>query len=261
MQSDEIDRIERDRRKREAELLLLLLLLSAQARTAVRYAIRLDADPIAALRRVWLGAEHYPGAVTPIANAMLAAHLAGWNRTARLADVSLSLPDYAAGIYRPQAQFAASLALQTMADRLRVALSGAMTPEARLQAATGAFRDNGWTMDRPWGLAQLTGLQIVSGYGNGMMDAAFATPKVLGFRHVSVLDDATTDICNERNGLQLPKDDPYWLRNFVPLHFGCRSVCQPIMRPVVWSDWRPTVPPMAGFGMAPSWMGFNRRAA
>lgn len=259
--TDEIDCIENERRRREAELLLLLLLLSAQARTAVRYAIRLDADPIAALRRVWLGSEHYPGAVVPIANAMLAAHLAGWNRTARLADVTLPLPEYAAGIYRQQAQFAASLALQTMTDRLRVVLSGAITPEARLLAATGAFRDNGWTMDRPWGLAQLTGLQIVSGYGNGMMDAAFATPKVLGFRHVSVLDDATTTICEERANLQLPKDDPYWLRGCPPLHFGCRSVLMPLMRPVAWSDWRPTVPPMAGFGMAPAWMGLNRRAA
>ncbi len=37
------------------------------------------------------------------------------------------------------------------------------------------------------------------------------------------MDDRTTVICQERNGVTLPQSDRWWLDNWPPLHFNCRS--------------------------------------
>ncbi len=39
----------------------------------------------------------------------------------------------------------------------------------------------------------------------------------------AVLDDRTTDICEECDGTILPTDDPWWADHQPPLHFNCRS--------------------------------------
>jgi uncharacterized protein with gpF-like domain len=81
---------------------------------------------------------------------------------------------------------------------------------------------------------------------------AAALDGVTGLRHVSTVDDRTTAICLERDGLQLPLDDPYWQSNTPALHFRCRSVLVPLTHDFEPSARLPTVPPMAGFGAAPA---------
>ena len=39
----------------------------------------------------------------------------------------------------------------------------------------------------------------------------------------AVIDNSTTDICEECNGTTLDADDPWWLEHQPPLHFNCRS--------------------------------------
>ena len=39
----------------------------------------------------------------------------------------------------------------------------------------------------------------------------------------AILDGRTTDICTARDGTTLRHDDPWWLSNFPPLHFNCRT--------------------------------------
>jgi hypothetical protein len=76
--------------------------------------------------------------------------------------------------------------------------------------------------------------------------------EVTGLRHLSVLDSGTTEICRERDGLQLPISDPYWRSGGVPsLHWRCRSVLEPLFHDFEPSQWRPVTQPMPGFGMNP----------
>jgi hypothetical protein len=93
---------------------------------------------------------------------------------------------------------------------------------------------------------------VVTAHNGGILAGAAALDGVTGLAHRSVLDEVTTDICRERNGLMLPLDDPYWTSNVPALHYRCRSVLVPIVGDFTPSDWRPTVPPMAGFGAAPA---------
>lgn len=73
-------------------------------------------------------------------------------------------------------------------------------------------------------------------------------------------DFRQTEICNERDGVTLPALDPWWLANWPPLHFMCRSQVRSL---AAWeaedadADMRvvPILPPTAeaqnGFGLAP----------
>jgi SPP1 gp7 family putative phage head morphogenesis protein len=47
---------------------------------------------------------------------------------------------------------------------------------------------------------------------------------VKGFRFVAILDDRTTDICEQRDGKEFALNDPALDANTPPLHFSCRSV-------------------------------------
>ncbi len=70
----------------------------------------------------------------------------------------------------------------------------------------------------------------------------------------AVLDNRTTEICRTRNGTVLPADDPWWYRNWPPLHFNCRSGVRPLTEAEAArrTIGRPdTVPPQDGFGSAP----------
>jgi SPP1 gp7 family putative phage head morphogenesis protein len=81
----------------------------------------------------------------------------------------------------------------------------------------------------------------------------------------AVLDSRTTEICRARNGTVLPADDPWWRRNWPPLHFNCRSGVRPLTeaearrRGVVQEP--PSEPPQQGFGLAPDFAEWGRAYA
>jgi hypothetical protein len=116
--------------------------------------------------------------------------------------------------------------------------------------------------------ANHSGLEIVAEQAvltahNGGMFAGYrsphVSPKLIGFRHLSVVDERTTDICREREGLTLKASDSYWLQNWPLLHWRCRSAVRAIFEGEHFgeSNWRPATPPMQGFGLAPVsvWLG------
>jgi SPP1 gp7 family putative phage head morphogenesis protein len=235
--------------------------------------VRLGTDPADALRKVWLGdgptigphapmpevAGHFRGVVQPMAQAMANAHISGYLKTSEI----IGEPSAAVTVdwqeYQPAAYRAATLGLETMQTRLAAALSAENTAKGQIQAVRDAFEGAGWTGDKPSAMAALSSGQIVASYAAGMYAAGRDSERTKGFVHRSILDSSTTVICEDRNGLRLPKDDPYWLSNFPPLHFNCRSVLMPVLTDGPWSDWRPTVPSMAGFGASP--IAFRRKAA
>jgi len=74
----------------------------------------------------------------------------------------------------------------------------------------------------------------------------------------AVLDNRTTSICRERNGVVRPADDPWWERNTPPLHFNCRSGIRPLSPEQAQargiSQRLPEESPQQGFGNVPqSW--------
>lgn len=71
---------------------------------------------------------------------------------------------------------------------------------------------------------------------------------VEAFEYSAILDDNTTEICSEMDGVTLRSDDPNWDKLAPPLHYNCRSVLIPV---VVGDEWKesepPEVEPQSGF--------------
>ncbi|MFA5436261.1 MAG: phage minor head protein [Candidatus Neomarinimicrobiota bacterium] len=87
-------------------------------------------------------------------------------------------------------------------------------------------------------------------------------PAVAGLRPFflfdAIIDGWQTDICDARDGVLLPADDPWWLTNTPPLHFNCRAGIRSLRR--AQAERRggvnqpdPSIPEAGdGFGAAPS---------
>lgn len=74
-----------------------------------------------------------------------------------------------------------------------------------------------------------------------------------GYEYVAVMDDRTTDLCVELDGVRQPKDSAFWSRFTPPNHYGCRSQYIEI-----FTDQRiaeptsvPSVTPFPGFANNP----------
>jgi SPP1 gp7 family putative phage head morphogenesis protein len=50
------------------------------------------------------------------------------------------------------------------------------------------------------------------------------------WQYDALLDDTTTDICRERDGIIREATDDFWVRNFPPLHHRCRSSVRSVSR-------------------------------
>lgn len=271
LQSQTLDRIERDRKRREALLLMILLGISDDSRKHAARAVRLGVDPALAIRDVIIGraALDQPGLADVLAERMLEAYQGGVRRVFRLADINpdlslapLEQDERAVRTAYNQYAVAATQSLyqriaQKVNDALNLALNESINAKVRL--IRDAMNRAGFGRLNPSQLEAFAEAAVLKGHGDGLFSGYFSravAPRIVGFRHVSVLDDHTTTICDERAGLTLRRDNPYWLTNWPMLHFGCRSAVIPIMdgQPFEESGWLPTVPPMVGFGQAPAWV-------
>lgn len=267
---EQVDRIEAERQRREREFLLLLLLLSDEAERHAVAAVRLGHDPISAARNVWIGnpAIEQPGAAPLIAEQMAMVELAGINRARKLgrltdpqlSDVTRFHPDqdaFAKAVteHLPEARNVAALTWQIIERELR-AVKYEPGIKQRVKNLRLAFDQAGVTKSHHDTLAIGIERQTVEKYNTGLWKGAIAPDlghRLAGFRHVSVIDAGTTEICRERDGLTLPADDPYWRDNWCPLHYGCRSIVLPLFGgDVKISEAYPEHPPALGFGKAPA---------
>jgi SPP1 gp7 family putative phage head morphogenesis protein len=262
-QKQALDRIEKDRRRREAELLALLLLLSDESEQHARFAIRTGNDSVSAARAVWLGDLRIdqPGAAPVLAEAMADVNAAGFRRGTRLAGASAPVTtpedlDRLTTLYEPAAR--------ELAQRLWTGIELKLSPavlraqgqgvRAMLREIGLAFDGAGVSKDHARTIEVNVERAVVREYNAGMFRAVI-DPKhhLIGFLHKSVLDDVTTTICRQRDGLKLAFDNPYWKTNFPPLHYGCRSVLMPLFGDTIRESTQlPTEPPADGFGLAPS---------
>lgn len=122
-------------------------------------------------------------------------------------------------------------------------------------------------LEAAWGRKNSARLEVIfrtnvqMAYSSGRW-AQMEAPEVKRTRpyrmYDAILDSRTTSICKTRHGTVLPADDPWWERNWPPLHFNCRSGVRPLTELEARQrgiTQRPTSSnPQAGFGNAPqSW--------
>jgi hypothetical protein len=267
-EEEQIRLIERKRREREDELLLLLLLLCDESRRDVARMLlhgKSYGDVIA---------RDLEPAVAAIANTAALAHADAFRRFGKIADVTV--PRGAAGpldALARQYEPGARIAVQVMVQQLNQAvadITGKFPDESPKILAKSAFDNAGFTEDHPRSLDLTAERAIVLASNVGMLRAAIEVPnaegrggvqipplvprKMIGLRHVSVVDDRTTDICLDRHQLTLPADHPYWRFNIPPLHPRCRSCVLPVPGEYEADTVLPTEPPMFGWGVMP--LGF-----
>lgn len=250
-----IDKIEAERRQREKLLLLAMLLLASTSRTHAIAAIRLGHSPLDAIRGVWLGNEalDLPGIVPALQEALIDAHAAGYQRASKLIgeEPPVEPPDVLEDVYQPQAQQAAQQMTDTLVKRVGAGfdLSGSIAKQIR--GVGIAFEQSGYNAANPSSLVTASTLNILNGYGNGMFEGYRVAKGDIFLRHYSILDEATTDICRQRNGLTLKKNNAYWRNGgWPPLHARCRSIVLVAKDAIRESSWLPTIPPAPGFGFA-----------
>jgi hypothetical protein len=261
------DDAERARRRRERELLVMLLLLLEAAEKHARYAIRVGADPKTAALQVILGnaSLEQPGGGGGVLAAMLEAHQAAISRVYKWAGVpkpEIPQTDAQNNAYTA----AAGVVMNALANKVGTTITEAVAYSPGVSGPTGAMRnlrarlgETGLNKDNPSYLALTTEQAIVKAYNTGLY-AAYAHPAIKnilrGFKHVSVIDNRTTDICFIRRDFVRVASDPYWLTNWPPLHFHCRSVPVPLFGVEFRgeSGEYPQIPPDTGFGLAPTWV-------
>lgn len=231
MTPEQIAQLEADRRKREEELLLLLLLLSG-------YIVRERAASEDAIRTIL-----FAFGVNLIAESMADMHLDAF----RLYAATLPDRDELIRQYTATAREAAEAMAVTMSQG--VADAGGDVAEGLRLAGYSLSDANGIELGAERNLVLASNAGLFMGAA-----ALFGIGAVTGLRHVSVLDDATTEICNERAFLQLRVDDPYWLSNFPSLHWNCRSIIVPLTGRFAVSGTLPTIPPLPGFGRMPDFV-------
>lgn len=249
----DVERIDRERRKREERLILLLLLLADDARKDVVTAIKHDFDFNTVISNVM------KDAAAKISGVMVDSYYDGFTRAARLADEPIPrgdgrtawLADNAGSkgellqSFSPAGQDAAD----AIVKRLQEAVTDRDTDLPLKESVNEAFSTAGYMVHNNYAVAAGAERAVVGAHNNGIFAAGgYLDAKILGLTHISVLDDRTTEICRERNGLTLPIRDEYWTWNMPPLHWGCRSIVMPVTAEFSPSDWRPTTPPAAGFG-------------
>lgn len=253
-----IARLDKERRKREDALLLLLLGLMSTSRSHAVHAARIGAQPADAARMVIMGDRggHFVGMPPVITAARLAAYKAGYASGAELVAEgakgeapSESDLSQAEESFRIQSEkYAADLA-DKIDVKIEAAQSKALGPAEEVAEIRRVFQAVQVTRKHYAQLATAVERIIVDGFGGGMKKAyADIGGKDLILRHYSILDNGTTDICEDRDMLTLYADDAYWDANTPQLHWGCRSVVLPAEPGAVLSNRYPTVPPSPGFG-------------
>lgn len=258
-----IDRIDRDRSEHEELLFLLLLAFLRQARNRADSALALGISPYNAVADVLTGNRllGMPGAAARIARRLIAADVAGYRRTVRVAGDMAEAEGYVPVTdYGSRSRQAVAKMLGTLQSRIADALREAAGKGngATRKAVAEAFERGGYVesaSNKAWLLSSsavtLVGFAYGSGWWNGWQRPSVAG-RLRGFRYSSVLDVRTTDICRAYHGTKLPIDHPWWQTHWSPNHFNCRAVVVP-----VWAEFTPTEPvwnpaPMPGFGAAPA---------
>ena len=85
----------------------------------------------------------------------------------------------------------------------------------------------GWEEDGGWYWETVYRTNTMSAFNAGRAEAFDEyEPEFLEF--IGIEDFRQTPICASRSGIVKKRTDPFWKKNFPPLHFNCRSTVRPI---------------------------------
>jgi SPP1 gp7 family putative phage head morphogenesis protein len=280
--------IQQDRERRHLELLGVRAAqrIGLEARVRAIRAFRAGHDPRPVIKRVIVGdpGNGFPGTRRMIARGLVAAHLAGRYRTLlnvqghkrldpslRLADtpydgaiefltrrLALSQADLAkiqsdynarALVVSEQASDALNQSLgETMLDLTR---SGASVADG-VQALRQTFSTEGFVPGNNYQLENIFRTQTQVAYGagryNALQDPALQDI-IWGYEFVAIMDDRTTLVCQQCNGLVREKSDPVWQTYWPPNHFQCRSAVIEVLDQGEARGALPTIQPGNGFAV------------
>jgi len=88
----------------------------------------------------------------------------------------------------------------------------------------------GFHQSNPWYWETVFRTNIQTAYNAGRRLQIEKAQEVEYLEFVGIRDERQTEICRRRTGIIRPKDDPWWKRNWPPLHFNCRSTVRTISR-------------------------------
>lgn len=87
-----------------------------------------------------------------------------------------------------------------------------------------------------------------------------ASPLIKMIEYQTVMDNRTTPICQELDGVILPKDDPFWDSHYPLNHFNCRSTVSELTEAYIDIEGiEPSAPPKIGDDLIHE--GFNENPA
>ena len=85
----------------------------------------------------------------------------------------------------------------------------------------------GWEEDGGWYWETVYRTNTMSAFNAGRAEAFEEyEPEYLEF--IGIEDSRQTTQCAERSGIVKKRTDPFWKKNFPPLHFNCRSTVRPV---------------------------------
>ena len=117
--------------------------------------------------------------------------------------------------------FSASV-LERVQEVIQASLLEGATLRERMKALRESSEELSRMSDRR--IEAIARTEITRADSMGRLISMKANEDVIGVEFSAVMDDRTTEICTERNGLMMRLDDPRLPENTPPLHIRCRSL-------------------------------------
>ena len=120
----------------------------------------------------------------------------------------------------------AGLFSASILERVREVIQASMLEGATLQERMKALRESNEELSRMTSqrIESIARTEITRADSMGRLISMKGNEDVIGVEFSAVMDDRTTEICTERNGLMMRLDDPRLPENTPPLHIQCRSL-------------------------------------
>ena len=111
-------------------------------------------------------------------------------------------------------------------ERVREVIQASMLEGATLQERMKVLRESSEELSRMSDrrIEAMARTEITRADSMGRLVSMKGNEDVIGVEFSAVMDDRTTEICTERNGLIMRLDDPRLPENTPPLHIRCRSL-------------------------------------
>ena len=111
-------------------------------------------------------------------------------------------------------------------ERVREVIQTSLLEGATLQERMKALQESSEELSRMTAhrIEAIARTEITRADSMGRLISMKANDDVIGVEFSAVMDDRTTEMCIERNGLIMRLDDPRLPENTPPLHVNCRSL-------------------------------------